>query len=228
MDAFLAQVVVDDLVTSFVRVTREFLLKRAQLEQQVQKTLKEAPLMAHITQMIMADNQVAAKIGSVREDPFGRLFHQAKLAFQFVRPWLAQAFRRLLEKHEVMPAYRFTRTMPACVLVSATCSVDSALSGSSSPSAWRSGIEDTRRSIGGAPSAVLQGYCIDFAASIAAEDPQRRLDRDRGELAYAIHRQAAPTAIGWPRSRRWMSGVGHRCRRRLRRDSVRINEDHRP
>jgi hypothetical protein len=48
------------------------LLKRAQLEQRVQKTLKEAPLMAHITQMVMADDHVAAKIGSVGEDPFGR------------------------------------------------------------------------------------------------------------------------------------------------------------
>jgi lysyl-tRNA synthetase class 1 len=105
MEKFLDLVVVDDLATCFVRITREFLLKRAELEQQVQKTLKEAPLMAHITQMIMADDHVAAKIGSVKEDSFGRLFHQAKLAYQFVRPWLAQAFRRLFEKHGVVPEH---------------------------------------------------------------------------------------------------------------------------
>jgi Domain of unknown function (DUF4209) len=105
MERFLDLVVVDDLPTSFVRLTREFLLKRAELERQVQKTLKEAPLMAHITQMIMADDHVAAKIGSVTEDCFGRLFHQAKFAFQFVRPWLAQAFRRLFEKHGVVPEH---------------------------------------------------------------------------------------------------------------------------
>jgi hypothetical protein len=105
MEAFLAQVVVDDLVTSFVRITRQFLLKRAELELRVQKTLKDAPLMAHITQMIMADDHVAAKIGSVKEDSFGRLFHEAKLAFQIVRPWLAQAYRRLFEKHEVVPEH---------------------------------------------------------------------------------------------------------------------------
>jgi lysyl-tRNA synthetase class 1 len=105
MEKFLDLVVVDDLAESFVRITREFLLKRAQLEQQVQKTLKEAPLMAHITQMIMADDHVAAKIGSVEEDSFGRLFHQAKFAFQLVRPWLGQAFRRLSEKHGVVPEH---------------------------------------------------------------------------------------------------------------------------
>jgi lysyl-tRNA synthetase class 1 len=105
MERFLDLVVVDDLVTSFVRITREFLLKRAELEQRVQKTLKEAPLMAHITQMIMADNHVAAQIGSVEEDSFGRLFYEAKFAFQFVRPWLAQAFRRLFEKHSTVPEH---------------------------------------------------------------------------------------------------------------------------
>jgi lysyl-tRNA synthetase class 1 len=105
MERFLDLVVVDDLTTSFVRLTREFMLKRAELEKQIQKTLKEAPLMAHITQMVMADDYVAAKIGSVGEDPFGRLFHQAKFAFQFVRPWLAQALRRLSEKHGVVPEH---------------------------------------------------------------------------------------------------------------------------
>jgi len=105
MEKFLNLVVVDDLGTSFVRITREFLLKRGALEQQVQKTLKEAPLLAHITQMIMADDHVAAKIGSVKEDSFGRLFHQAKIAFQFGRPWLAQAFRRLSERHGVVPEH---------------------------------------------------------------------------------------------------------------------------
>jgi hypothetical protein len=105
MERFLDLVVVDDLVTSFVRITREFLLKRAELEQRVQKTLKDAPLMAHITQMIMADNHVAAKIGSVGEDSFGRLFHEAKFAFQFVMPWLAQTFRRLFEKHSTVPEH---------------------------------------------------------------------------------------------------------------------------
>jgi Domain of unknown function (DUF4209) len=105
MERFLDLVVVDDLVTSFVHITRNFLLKRTELEQQVQKTLKESPLMAHITQTIMADNRVAATIGSVQEDAFGRLFHQAKFAFQFVTPCLAQAFRRLSERHEVVPEH---------------------------------------------------------------------------------------------------------------------------
>jgi hypothetical protein len=105
MEKFLDLVIVDDLGTTFVRITREFMLKRTELEQRVKKTLKEAPLMAHITQMIYADDRVAAQIGSVEEDAFGRLFHEAKFSFQFVRPWLVQAFRRLFEKHEIVPEH---------------------------------------------------------------------------------------------------------------------------
>jgi lysyl-tRNA synthetase class 1 len=58
--------------------------------------------MAHVPQMIMADNRVAAKIGSVQGDLFGRIVHEATTEFQIVRPWLAQAFHRLLEKHGVV------------------------------------------------------------------------------------------------------------------------------
>lgn len=105
MERFLDLVIVDDLVTSLVRLTREFLLKRAGLDQQVEKTLKEAPIMAHITQMVMADNRVTAKIGSVEDDAFGRVFLEAKLAFQFLAPWLAQAILRLREKHDVAPEH---------------------------------------------------------------------------------------------------------------------------
>lgn len=105
MEKFLDLVVVDDLATAFVRIAREFLLKRAQLEQQVKQQLREAPLMAHIPQTIMANNHVVAKIGSVEEDPFGRMMHQTNFAFQYSRPWLEQAFRRLFEKHEVEPEH---------------------------------------------------------------------------------------------------------------------------
>lgn len=105
MEKFLSIIVVDDLAQSFVNISREFMVKRAELEVQVQKTLKEAPLMAHLTQKIFADDRVAAKVGSVQEDSFGRVLRQAQLAFQLVRPWLVQAFRRLFEKHDVVPQH---------------------------------------------------------------------------------------------------------------------------
>lgn len=103
MEKFLDAVIVDDLSTSLVRIAREFLLRRNRLEQAVKDGAEKAPLMAHITQHVMADDHVVAKIGSVEEDPFGRLFHEAKFRFGFSAPWLQQAFLRLLEKHDIPP-----------------------------------------------------------------------------------------------------------------------------
>jgi Domain of unknown function (DUF4209) len=103
MEAFLDQVVVDDVGTSLVRIARAFMLKRAKLEGQVQDIAKSSPLVAHIPQTIMGDEHVAAKIGSVEEDAFGRVVHQANIAFQIDRLWLIQALRRLFEKHDVVP-----------------------------------------------------------------------------------------------------------------------------
>jgi lysyl-tRNA synthetase class 1 len=105
IERFLESVVLDDLGQTFVRLAVEFLLKRKELEDQVQKTLEEAPLMAHITQTIMADDHVAGIIGSVQDDPFGRLFQQAKFSFSFSGLWLHHAIERLFEKHDVQPEH---------------------------------------------------------------------------------------------------------------------------
>jgi hypothetical protein len=105
MEKFLNQVVTDDVGTSFVRIAREFQLRRKPLEEAVQKTLKDAPLMARITQAVMAEDRVTAKIGSVEDDPFGRLIHEAKLRFSFFGVWLNEALERLMEKHEVQPEH---------------------------------------------------------------------------------------------------------------------------
>jgi lysyl-tRNA synthetase class 1 len=105
MERFLESVVLDDLAQTFVRLAVEFLLKRKELEDQVQQTLEEAPLWAHITQTIMADDHVAGIIGSVQDDPFGRLFQQAKFSFSFSALWLHHAMERTFEKHDVQPEH---------------------------------------------------------------------------------------------------------------------------
>jgi lysyl-tRNA synthetase class 1 len=105
IETFVAAVVTDDLGSTFVRIATEFLPARRMLEEQAKATLKHAPLMAHIKQTIMADDHVAAVIGSVGEDPLGRLFLEIKFSFGFSALWLQQAFDRMLEKHEVVPEH---------------------------------------------------------------------------------------------------------------------------
>jgi lysyl-tRNA synthetase class 1 len=105
IERFLESVVLEDVGQTFVRLAVEFLLHRKNLEDQVQKTLDEAPLLAHITQTIMADDHVAGIIGSVQDDPFGRLIQQAKFSFSFSGVWLHHAMERTFEKHDVQPEH---------------------------------------------------------------------------------------------------------------------------
>ncbi|WP_199202473.1 DUF7380 domain-containing protein [Mesorhizobium sp. L-2-11] len=74
VEKFVAAVVVDDLGRTFAKIATEFLPQRSDLEKRVKASLEHAPLMAHIKQTILADDHVAAVVGSVGEDPIGRLF----------------------------------------------------------------------------------------------------------------------------------------------------------
>jgi lysyl-tRNA synthetase, class I len=105
VDSFVNSIVVDDLATTFVRIAVEFLPKRADLESAVQKTSEEAPLMAHLTQKIMSDDRVAAIVGSVEDDPFGRLFQQAKFTYSFSQIWLRETLHRAIEVHNIVPEH---------------------------------------------------------------------------------------------------------------------------
>ena len=74
MEEFLKAVVVDDIRSTFVRIAAQFLPNRRHLEEAVQKSLQQAPLSVHMPRTIMADNHVAAKIGSVHDDPSAASF----------------------------------------------------------------------------------------------------------------------------------------------------------
>ena len=106
MESFLRAVVVDDLGSTFVKIAAQFLPNRASnLEKQVQQTLEDAPLMARIPRTIMADDHVAARVGSVEDDPFGRLMQETVLNFALSAIWLDQALRKAIEAHSVTPEH---------------------------------------------------------------------------------------------------------------------------
>jgi hypothetical protein len=69
MEDFLKTVVVKDLRSTFVRIAAEFLPNRRRLEETVHESLQQAPLLAHLPQTVMADDHIAAKVGSVENDP---------------------------------------------------------------------------------------------------------------------------------------------------------------
>jgi lysyl-tRNA synthetase class 1 len=61
--------------------------------------------MAHLQRMIIADDHVAAKIGSVHDDPFGRLLQQTNLSFGLDAIWLQEALFRTVEAHNALPEH---------------------------------------------------------------------------------------------------------------------------
>jgi len=105
MELFLETVVVADLGTTFARIASEFLQKRRDVEKQVNDLMEQAPLMATISQSIVAENHVAAKVGSVEDDPFGRLIRQAAQGISFSDVWLIQALDRAIEVHNIEPGH---------------------------------------------------------------------------------------------------------------------------
>jgi hypothetical protein len=105
MEKFLASVVTSDLGSTFAQIAVSLLDRRADLEKGVQEMLEQAPLAARISQSIVAENRVAAKVGSVEDDPFGRLIRQATLNMSFSDVWLVAALERALSTHEVMPGH---------------------------------------------------------------------------------------------------------------------------
>ena len=108
MEKFLESVVLGDLASTFGRLASEFLQNRQHLEQRVDGTLEQAPLMATFTHKLMAENHVAAVVGSVEDDPYGRLIMLAAQDMGFADVWLNEALRRTIEVHSLKPDHIVT------------------------------------------------------------------------------------------------------------------------
>jgi lysyl-tRNA synthetase class 1 len=103
IDTFCASIVVDDLGSTFFRLAVAFIPKRNELEEHVKQMLKDTPFVALMPQQIMADDHVAANIGSVEDDPLGRVLQQATMGFGLSQIWLHEAINKLFETHDLIP-----------------------------------------------------------------------------------------------------------------------------
>lgn len=105
MESYIQSIVTADLGETFARLAVSFIDRRADLEKMVQAYLEEAPLAARIGQTVMAKNHVAAKVGSVDDDPFGRLVRQAAQTASLSDIWLVNVLGRAIETHGVTPGH---------------------------------------------------------------------------------------------------------------------------
>ncbi len=105
MDKFIAELVVPDLGGTFAQIAGAFLHSHSGLEKRIAQLQQQSPLMAMIGQTIVADRHVAAKVGSVEEDPFGRLIRQAQQEMLLADMWLVNVLARAIEAHDLMPGH---------------------------------------------------------------------------------------------------------------------------
>ncbi|MHB1101836.1 MAG: DUF4209 domain-containing protein [Devosia sp.] len=103
MDAFTAGLVVDQPVTTFVRIADHFLWRTAELEKMVKDLAEHAPVMSMISMQIMTGDHVAAHIGGVEDDLDGRVCHQAVQDVQYRAIFLQEALSRAVERHNLNP-----------------------------------------------------------------------------------------------------------------------------
>lgn len=110
MERFIASIVTDSPVQTFVKLASQFLVSQSVMEQRIQELAKSAPLMSHITMVSYADDHVTGKIGSVEDDQLGRLIKTVQQDLQMSGIWLDQALRRAIERHEWLPEHFATWT----------------------------------------------------------------------------------------------------------------------
>jgi len=77
VDKFLADVVVESKEETFRRIAGEFLLSRTEIERMLRDGAVSSPLQAMISRTKLRGNRVVANIGSVDDDPTGRLIDEA-------------------------------------------------------------------------------------------------------------------------------------------------------
>jgi lysyl-tRNA synthetase class 1 len=105
MDQFLAKIVVEELTQTIVNIAGTFLSNRRELEALVQQSMKESPVQAMIPMQITVGDRVVAKIGSVKDDPFGRLVYQAQMNLGLSEVWLSQVLAKTVADHSLTPEH---------------------------------------------------------------------------------------------------------------------------
>lgn len=105
MDQFVGELVVPDVGGTFTQIAGAFLHSHSGLENRMAQLQQQSLLMAIIGRTIVADKHVAAKVGSVEDDLFGRLIRQAQQEMFLSDMQLVHVLDRAIEAHGLMPGH---------------------------------------------------------------------------------------------------------------------------
>jgi hypothetical protein len=104
VEKFLAEIVVESKDETFRRIAGEFLISRTDIENSLKESAKSSPLQAMISRTKLQGNRVVANIGSVDDDPIGRLIDHAAEWQGLNIAFLGWAMDHAIERHTLGPA----------------------------------------------------------------------------------------------------------------------------
>lgn len=101
VDQFIAQVIADTKDETFRRIAGEFLMLRSDVEKALTDTATNSPLVAMISRTKLRGNRIVANIGSIENDPDGRLVDEASRQLSFNTTWLGMAVHHAQKHHAI-------------------------------------------------------------------------------------------------------------------------------
>lgn len=104
IDSIIAELVVDSAPQTLINIALYFLPRVAQMEEQVRRAVKDAPLFAAISQEIMSGDHVAGRVGSVADDLPGRVLVHTAQVLQLYHLKLRETISAAVERHGIQPA----------------------------------------------------------------------------------------------------------------------------
>ena len=104
MQEWIGRLVVDSPSQTLANIAMAFLPDPAQVAEEVQRLAKDAPLMSMLTQQIVGDDRVAARIGSVEDDLPGRVLQHTVRVFQINVRVIHAVIHAAIERHKLMPS----------------------------------------------------------------------------------------------------------------------------
>jgi lysyl-tRNA synthetase class 1 len=102
VEKFLAQIVVDSPAETFRRIAGEFLLSRKSVEDELRESASSSPLQAMIGRTKLRGDRVVASIGSIDDDPIGRLIDGASDSLGFSTVFLSWAIDAAIKRHSLI------------------------------------------------------------------------------------------------------------------------------
>lgn len=101
VEKFLAEIVADSPAETFRRIAGEFLLSRQSVEDEVKESANSSPLQAMFGRTKLRGDRVVASIGSVDDDPIGRLIDGASESLGINTAFLGWAVDEAIKRHSL-------------------------------------------------------------------------------------------------------------------------------